>query len=90
MSRLDTIKARLYSRKIIGCTECQIFWTQEQLHPSYPKIHYFRCKPLYSISEFASKTQMTLVDNGQYFSVLFIRPVMIDIHGHRFEIFILV
>ena len=28
--------------------------------------------------------------NGQYVSVLFIIPVIIDIHGHRFEIFILV
>ena len=28
--------------------------------------------------------------NGQYVSVLFIIPVIIDIHGHRFEIFTLV
>ena len=28
--------------------------------------------------------------NGQYVSVLFIIPVIIDIHGHSFEIFILV
>ena len=28
--------------------------------------------------------------NGQYVTVLFIIPVIIDIHGHRFEIFTLV
>ena len=30
------------------------------------------------------------VGNGQYISVLFIMPNMIDIHGHRFKIFTLV
>ena len=29
-------------------------------------------------------------ENGQYVSVLFVIPVIIDIHGHRFEIFTLV
>ena len=28
--------------------------------------------------------------NGQYVSILFVIPVIIDIHGHRFEIFTLV
>ena len=28
--------------------------------------------------------------NGQYVSMLFIIPIVIDIHGHRFEIFTLV
>ena len=28
--------------------------------------------------------------NGQYVSVLFVLPVIIDIHGHRFEVFTLV
>ena len=28
--------------------------------------------------------------NGQYIRVLFIIPIVIDIHGHRFEIFTLV
>ena len=30
------------------------------------------------------------MENGQYVSVLFVIPVIIDIHGHRFEIFTLV
>ena len=35
-------------------------------------------------------TQRIQVGNGQYVSVLFVIPVIIDIHGHRFEIFTLV
>ena len=34
--------------------------------------------------------QRIQVGNGQYVSVLFVIPVIIDIHGHRFEIFSLV
>ena len=35
-------------------------------------------------------TQRIQVGNGQYVSVLFVIPVTIDIHRHRFEIFTLV
>ena len=35
-------------------------------------------------------TQRIQVGNGQYVSVLFVIPVIIDIHGHRFKIFTLV
>ena len=38
----------------------------------------------------ASKTQRIQVGNGQYVSVLFIIPVIIDIQGQRFEIYTLV
>ena len=41
-------------------------------------------------AKIASKTQRILVGNGQYISVLFIIPVIIDVHGHRFEIYTLV
>ena len=34
--------------------------------------------------------QRIQVGNGQYISVLFVIPVIIDIHRHRFEIFTLV
>ena len=37
-----------------------------------------------------SKTQRIQVGNGQFVSVLFIIPVIIDVHGHRFEIYTLV
>ena len=42
------------------------------------------------ITKFSSHTQGIQVGNGQYVSILFVIPVIIDIHGHRFEIFTLV
>ena len=54
------------------------------------KSHSLWCKSLHSLPKFASKTQRIQVGNRQYVSVLFIIPVVIDIQGHRFRIFILV
>ena len=54
------------------------------------KSFYMRCKSLHSLPKFASRTQRIQVGNGQCVSVLFIIPVIIDIHGHRFEIYTLV
>ena len=48
------------------------------------------CKSLHSLPKFASKTQRIQVGNGQFISVLFAIPVIIEIHGHRFEIYTLV
>ena len=42
------------------------------------------------MQKFASRTQRIQVGNGQCVSVLFIIPVIIDVHGHRFEIYTLV
>ena len=47
-------------------------------------------KSLHSLPKFASKTQRIQVGNGQCVSVLFVIPVIIDVHGHRFEIYTLV
>ena len=40
--------------------------------------------------KFASKNQRIQVGNSQCVSVLLIIPVIIDVHGHRFEIYTLV
>ena len=45
---------------------------------------------IHALLIFSSNTQRIQVGNGQYVSVLFIIPVIIDIHRHRFEIFTLV
>ena len=42
------------------------------------------------LPKFSSNTQRIQVGNGQYVSILFVIPVIIDIHGHRFKIFTLV
>ena len=54
------------------------------------KSYYMHCKSLHSLPKFSSKTQQIQVGNGQFVSELFIIPVIIDIHGHRFEIYTLV
>ena len=54
------------------------------------KSHYLHCKSLRSLPKFASKRQRIQVGNGQFVSVLFIIPIIVPIHGHRFEIYTLV
>ena len=54
------------------------------------KSYDMRCKSLLTLSKFASTTQRVQVGNGQYMVVLFVIPVIIDIHRHRFEVFMLV
>ena len=45
---------------------------------------------LHALPKFSFNTQRIQVGNGQYVSVLFVIPVIIEIHGHKFEIFTLV
>ena len=49
-----------------------------------------RCKSLHTLPKFASTTQRVQVGNGQYVAVLFVTLVIVEIHGHRFEVFLLV
>ena len=53
------------------------------------KSFYMQCKSLHSLPKFASKIQRIQVGNGQCVSILFIIPVIINIHGHRFKIYTL-
>ena len=54
------------------------------------KSFYMLCKSLHTLPKFASTAQRIQVGNGQCVSVLFIIPVIVDIHGHRFKIYTLV
>ena len=54
------------------------------------KLHYLRCKSSHSLPKVASKILRIQIGNGHFVSVSFIIPVVIDIHCHRFKIFILV
>ena len=54
------------------------------------KSFYLKCRCLHALPKFASHTQRIQVGNGQYVGVLCVIPVIIDIHGHRFEIYTLV
>ena len=54
------------------------------------KSHYLHCKSLHSLPKFTSRTQRIKGGNRQFISVLFIIPIIVDIHGYRFEIYTLV
>ena len=48
------------------------------------------CKSLHSLPKFASKSQRIQVGNEQFVSVLLLILIIIDVHRHRFEIYMLV
>ena len=76
--------------KLLDGTGCQILLDTGASKSFMSKSHYLHCKSLHSLSKFASKTQRIQVGNGHYVSVLFVIPIIIDIHGCRFEIYTLV
>ena len=76
--------------KLLDGMECQILLDTGAGKTCMSKSCYLRCKSLHSLPKFASKTQRDQVGNGQYVSVLFIIPIVIDIHSHRYKIVTLV
>ena len=78
------------SGKLLDGMECQILLDTGATKSYMSKFYYLRCKTLHSLPKFSSNTQRIQVGNGQYISVLFVIPVIINIHGHRFKIFTLV
>ena len=76
--------------KLLDVTECQILLDMGASKSFMSKSYYMCCKSLHSLPKFASKMQRIQVGNGQLVNVLFIIPVIVDIHGHRFEIYMLV
>ena len=78
------------SGKLLDGTECQLLLDTGASKSFMSKSFYMQCKSLHSAPKFASRTQRIQVGNGQCVSVLFIILVIIDVHGHRFEIYTLV
>ena len=78
------------SGKLLDGTECQILLDTGATKSYMSKSYYLQCKTLHALLKFSSNTQRIQVGNGQYVSVLFVIPVITDIHKHRFEIFTLV
>ena len=76
--------------KLLDGTECQVLLDAGTSKSFMSKSHYLCCKPLHSLLKFASRTQRIQVQNGQFISILFIIPITIDVHRHRFEIYTLV
>ena len=76
--------------RLLDGTECQLLSDTGSSKSFMSKSFYMWCKSLHSLPKFASKTQMIQVGNGQCVCVLFIISVIIDVHGHGFEIYTLV
>ena len=76
--------------KLTDKTECSILIDTGASKSYMSKSFYIRYKSLHTLPKFESMTQRIQVGNGQYVAVLFVIPVIIEIHGHRFEVFTLV
>ena len=76
--------------RILNGEECQILLDMGASKSYMSKSYYLRCKALHDLPKFALKTQRIQVGNGQYVGVLFVIPVIIEICGHRLEVFTLV
>ena len=77
------------SGKLLDGTECQLLLDMGTSKSFMSKSFYMQCTSLHSLPKFMSKTQRIQVGNCQCVSILFIIPVIIDVHGHRFEIYTL-
>ena len=76
--------------KILNGEECQILLDTGASKSYMSKFYYLRCKTLHDLPKFASKMQRIQVGNGHYVGVLFVILVIIEISGHRLEVFTLV
>ena len=76
--------------KLFDGTECQILLDTGASKSFMSKSYYLCCKALHLLPKFASKTQRIQVGNGQHVSILFIIPLIVEIAGHRFEVYNLV
>ena len=98
MKRKDIMKAEEFSHlrtrfvigRILNGEECQILLDTGASKSYMSKSYYLRCKALHDLPKSASKTQRIQVGNGQYVGVLFVIPVIVEICGHRLEVFTLV
>ena len=88
--RFPIISQGFVSRKLLDGMECQILLNIGSTKFYMSKSYYLQCKALHELPKFSSNTQRIQVGNGQYISVLFVIPVIIDIHRYRFKIFTLV
>ena len=76
--------------RLLDDTKCQLLLDTGASKSFMSRSFYMQCKSLHTLPKFASTTQRIQVGNGQCVSVLFIIPIIVDIHGHRFKIYTLV
>ena len=76
--------------RLLDGTKCQLLLDTDASKSFMSKSFYMQCKSLHNLPNFTSTTQRIQAGNGQCVGILFIIPVIVDIHGHRFEIYTLV
>ena len=76
--------------RLLDGTKCQLLLDMGASKSFMSNSFYMQCKSLYTVPKFATTTQKIQVWNGQCVGVLFIIPVNVEIHSHRFEIYTLV
>ena len=76
--------------KLFDGTKCQLLLDMGASKSFMSKSFYMHCKSLHTLPKFAATTQKIQVGNGQCISVLFMIPVIIEVHNHGFEIYTLV
>ena len=74
----------------LDSTECQLLLDTGASKPFMSKLHYLHCKLLHSLPKFASKTQKDPSRKWTVCEHTFSIPIIVDIHGHRFEVYTLV
>ena len=75
--------------KLLDNTECSILIDTGASKSIMSKSYYMQCKSLHALPKFDPTMQRVQVGKGQCVAVLFVIPVIIDVHGHRFEVFML-
>ena len=76
--------------RLLDGMKCQLLLDTSTSKSFMSKSFYMCCKSLHTLPKYAATTQRIQVGNGQCISVLFILPVITEVHGHRFEIYTLV
>ena len=76
--------------RLLDGTKFQLFLDTGASKSFMLKSFYMHYKSLHTLPKFVASTQKIQVGNGQCVSVLFIIPVIIEVHGHIFEIYTLV
>ena len=76
--------------KLLDSTKCHLLLDTGASKSFMSKSFYMHYKSLHTLPKFAATMQKIQVGNGQCVSILFIIPVIIEVHNHRFEIYTLV
>ena len=76
--------------KVLDGTDCKILLDTGASRSFVSKMFYLNCPSLHLLPKFVSKTKNIIVGNGQYVGVLFVIPIVINLQGHRFEVYTLV